>query len=151
MRIVQKYIPWWEWEDYINGMWRKMPKELEAAEIEKAIEFTGDWMKYGSAMWEVANAWPKTMINSLTNKSINRKAFIGHCAVTFKIGCPEYVTRLAWRELTNEQRFYADQQANKYIRQWEFQYARTDRALHHKVGRQMLLWGDTGYSTNGDI
>ena len=110
MRIKQQFVPWWEWEDYINGMWRKLPKDEEPEAIERAIEFTGDWLRYGKAMQSVSMAWPRTMLNSLSNKSINRRAFIGHCAVTFEIGIPEYITRLAWAELTNEQRFHADQQ-----------------------------------------
>ena len=149
--MKQHFVPWWEWEDYINGMWRKIPRDQEPVEIQKAIDFTGDWLRYGDAMWEVANAWPKTMLNSLTNTSINRRAFLGHCAVTFKIGVPEYITRLAWAELTNEQRFYADKQADKYIKEWQHHHARTDRTVHQKMGRQMLLWGDTRYCSKGDI
>ncbi|MHA2404643.1 MAG: hypothetical protein ACXADH_16710, partial [Candidatus Kariarchaeaceae archaeon] len=89
--MIQQYVPYWEWEDWINGMWRKVDSEPEW--IAKAVEFTGDHIRYGSAMREVSIEWPRTMINSLTNKSINRRAFLGHCACSFKINCPEYITR----------------------------------------------------------
>lgn len=149
--IRQQFVPWWEWECYKNGMWRKLPKEQEEAAVKSAVDFTGDWEQYGAAMQEVSMAWPRTMLNSLSNVSINRRAFIGHCAATFKIGAPEYITRMAWAELTNEQRFYADREAEKYIKQWLHHHARTDRTLHTKVGRQMLLWGDSGHGAEGDI
>lgn len=83
--IKQQFVPYWEWEDYLNGMWRKLPKEDEPKFLSNAVEFTGDWVKYGAAMGEVIELWPRTMLNSLSNKSLNRRAFLGHCAVQFKI------------------------------------------------------------------
>jgi hypothetical protein len=135
--IKQVYVPYWKWEDYINGMWRKVPKEQELAMLIKAIEFTGNHIKYGSAMLEVSKKWPKTMLNSLTNQSINRRAFIGHCAVQYKIGIPEYITRMAWKELTDKQRFLADDIAEKTIKHY-LNETRNSR-LHKNLGKQMLF------------
>ena len=140
--MIQVYKPYWEWEDYLNGMWRKIPKNEEAKMIKKAIDFTGDHVKYGDAMLEVSKMWPKTMLNSLTNKSINRKAFIGHCAVQYKIDVPEYITRLAWKELTDIQRFLADDIAEKTIN--HYLYETRNIRLHKNMGIQMLLKWDTG-------
>lgn len=119
-KITRVYKPYWLWEDWINGMWSKSINE--EYDLKKAIEFTGNHKLYGSAMIEVYKAWPNTMINSLTNSSINRRAFIGHCAVCYKIGIPEYIVRMAWRELTQDQREAADLEAEKAIRQWEKEY-----------------------------
>lgn len=118
--MKQVWVPYWEWEDWINGMWRKVENEDEL--LKQAIEFTGDHEKYGSAMNEVIFAWPRTMLNSLTNKSINRRAFVGHCAVQNKINIPEYITRMAWKSLTNMQRILADIEAEKAIKNWELWY-----------------------------
>jgi hypothetical protein len=135
--IKQVYIPYWEWEDYINGMWLKAPKEQESEMLIKAIEFTGNHIKYGLAMLEVSKKWPKTMLNNLTNQSINRRAFIGHCAVKYKIGIPEYITRMAWKELTDKQRFLADNIAEKTIKHY-LNETRNSR-LHKNLGKQMLF------------
>ena len=135
--IKQVYIPYWEWEDYINGMWRKVPKEQELEMLIKAIKFTGNHIKYGGAMLEVSKKWPKTMLNSLTNQSINRRAFIGHCAVQYKIGIPEYITRMAWKQLTDKQRFLADDIAEKTIKHY-LNETRNSR-LHKNLGKQMLF------------
>lgn len=113
------YKPYWEWEDYINGMWRKLPTEDEEKHLIEAIMFTGDHKKYGAAMRRVIKEWPNTMLNSLTNKSINRKAFLGHCACQIEINCPEYIVRQAWKLLTNEQRYLANEEARKTIQSWE--------------------------------
>lgn len=120
MKINRVYIPYWDWEDWINGMWRKVENEDEL--LQQAVEFTGDHVRYGHAMKEVVIAWPNTMLNSLTNTSINRRAFLGHCAVCYKIGTPEYIVRRAWKLLTDEQRFLADDIAQKTINEWLGKY-----------------------------
>lgn len=94
-------------------------------DINKAIEFTGDHIKYGEAMKIVVEKWPNTMLNSLTNPSINKRAFVGHCAASDAIGCPEHITRLAWRELTEEQRVLADAVAQETIDEWKKKYINT--------------------------
>lgn len=135
--IKQMYVPYWEWEDYINGMWRRVSANEEAEMLKAAIEFTGDHVRYGEAMLEVSKEWPKTMLNSLTNQSINRRAFIGHCAVCYKLNIPEYITRQAWKELTDEQRWLADDIAEKTIKHY-LNETRNSR-LHKDMGKQMLF------------
>jgi len=112
--MKQVYKPYWEWEDWVNGMWSRTDKDM----LKEAIEFTGDYLRYGKAMGEVIKAWPNTMINSLTNPSINKRAFLGHCACCYSFGCPEYITREAWGHLTDEQRRLADNEAQTRIDKW---------------------------------
>lgn len=130
-KIKQVFIPYWEWEDWINGMWAKGNED----HLQATIEFTGDHVKYGEAMGEVIRAWPRTMLNSLTNTSINRRAFLGHCAVCFKLGIAESVTRKAWFMLTDQQRFDADKIADIHIRAYE----RQNNKVHSGMGTQMLF------------
>lgn len=124
------YIPYWEWEDWINGMWAKG----DESQIQAAIIFTSDWVIYGQAMQEVVKVWPRTMLNSLTNTSINRRAFLGHCAVSYKTGIPESITRAAWKFLTDEQRTNADAEATKVIKEYE----RSHNELHKNVAGSVL-------------
>lgn len=133
--IKQVFVPYTEWEDWLNGMWGKG----KDGQLYQAIEFTGDWVKYGEAMGEVVEAWPRTILNSFTNLPINRRAFLGHCAVCFKLGIPESVTREAWGLLTDQQRFDADKIAEQHIKHWEYEYKRKVTALHPGLGTQMLF------------
>jgi hypothetical protein len=142
--MIQVYIPYWEWEDWKNGMWRKLSANEELSMINVAILFTGDHIKYGSAMSEVINLWPRTMLNSMTNTSINRRAFLGHCACQYKINCPEYITREAWHRLNDKQRFLADKIAQETINKWVEDYENQNRTIRQDVGKQMLLKWDTG-------
>jgi hypothetical protein len=112
------YHPYTLWEDYLNGMWKKANKENEEIMLKKAIEFTGDYKKYGNAMINVVNNWKYTLEHNLTDNTINKKAFIGHCAVCYELGIPEYITRLAWSYLNNEQQYMANKQAEYAIKLW---------------------------------
>ena len=140
--MKQKWVPYTEWEDYKFGMWGKSNDEDN--DLKKAIEFTSDYLRYGHAMGKVSIAWPMTMINSLSNKSINRKAFLGHCAVCFELGIPEYITRKAWGFLTEQQRYDADKIATHHIKVWEYEYERKNRKIHNGLGTQMLFEWATG-------
>ena len=122
--MKQVYIKYSKWECYKNGMWSKVSKSVEDEMLKSAIEFTSDHILYGNAMNEVIYKWDNTMVNHLTNKSINRRAFLGHCAVYYKIQIPEYIVRKAWKFLTDEQRILADNEAEKAIKNWEIWYTR---------------------------
>ena len=130
-------MPYWEWEDWKAGMWGKVDKQEEIKMLKCAIEFTGNHYEYGNAMREVVKMWPKTMLNSLTNVSINRRAFLGHCAVCYKFGIPEYIVRMAWKELSDKQRILADNEAQTTINKWELQ----NRELQNtcKPGREDVM------------
>jgi len=87
--------------------------------LEKAIEFTGDHELYGSWMRKVITDWPYSCEHNLTNKTINRKAWIGHAAVALAIQCPEDIVRQAWGFLSEDQRMRANMQADMAIAEWE--------------------------------
>lgn len=119
MKIRQVWVPYFEWEDYLSGMWRRPSSEEKEGFLEMAIEFTGDWVLYGAAMRDVIFAWPRTMLNSLTNPAINHRAFIGHCACCYAHNMPESITRQAWAFLTDEQRYMANREAQNAFESWK--------------------------------
>lgn len=113
------YHPYWLWEDYKNGMWRKETKENENTLLYKAIDFTGNDIEYGDYMLKVLNEWPYVCEHNLSNISINRQAWIGHAACCLAINCPEYITRKAWGYLTEKQQYNANKKADYAIMIWE--------------------------------
>lgn len=120
--MSQTYHPYWNWEDFKAGMWRKVTPEEEFSMLQEAIEFTGDHVKYGLAMMRVIREWPLTCEHNLTDNSINQKAFIGHCAVALKLNIPEYITRMAWARLSKEQQERANVKAQHAIDTWFLDY-----------------------------
>ncbi len=129
----QQYVHYLEWEDFHAGMWRRVDNEDEW--LKRAIEFTGDHVLYGHWMRIVIEQWPRTMLHNLTNPSMNKRALLGHCAVCLAIGCPEYITRMAWKQLTDQQRRDADAVAQETINDW---YEKQNRAVHQDMGAAVL-------------
>ena len=120
------YHPYWLWEDFQHGMYR-VPKQLEIPKLlTKAIEFTEDFKLYGSFMSRVANEWKHSCEHNLTNKSLNRKAWIGHAACALAFRCPEKVVCSAWWSLTKEQRLNANNIAKKVIEEWEVKFLKSN-------------------------
>jgi hypothetical protein len=117
-KIKQIYHPYWLWEDYLNGMWRKETKEYDILNLPHAIEFTGNHILYGNAMIRVINEWQVSCEHNLTDFSQNRNAWIGHAACCIEKGYPEYLVRQAWHYLTEEQQKLANNQADIAIKKW---------------------------------
>jgi len=138
-KTKQIFVHWGLWEDYHAGMWRTLTKPDEPEFRKLAIEFTGDHIKYGKAMLKVLDQWPNTCMNSLSNPSINKRAFIGHAACALEINCPEYIVRQAWWILTEEQRTLANQQADIAINEWE----------QRRKSGNILIYGNRGVTRMG--
>lgn len=131
--MKQIYHPYYKWECFKNGMWRRETKVYESENIDSIINFTGNHVLYGNAMIEMVKTWKYSPENFLTNKSINRRAYTGHAACCYLHKWPEYLVRIAWAKLTDEQRFLANNQADIAIRQFEIQ-------SKEKKSNQFLLW-----------
>lgn len=112
------FYPYYQWEDFKFGMWRKCSSHEEREFLSKAISFTGNHIEYGMAMRRVIKEWPVACYQNLTDLNLNRRAFIGHAACCLEFGCPEYITRMAWAELTDTQRLLANKEADIAIQLW---------------------------------
>lgn len=132
--MIQIYHPYWKWEDYKAGMWRKLTKEEELIMLPEVIKFTGDYKAYGSAMFEVINHWKYSCEHNLTDLSMNRKAWLGHAACCFKYGYPEYLVREAWNTLNTKQQSLANKMADEAIKEWELKQYNNAKAQLRIIG-----------------
>lgn len=124
---MRRYYPYTEWEDYIAGMWRIVPKYEEPVWLQVAFQFTADADLYGAWMLRAVAAWPIASEHNLANEGMNRWAWIGHAACCLATGCPEYLTRQAWGMLTDEQRDEANWRAEIALLMWIFGHASIPR------------------------
>lgn len=123
------------WEEVKFNMWGKV--DDNRLYLDKAIEFTGDHKLYGSFMMKVVNDWPYSCENALTDYHMNRRAWIGHAACALAIGCPENITRQAWKDLSYEQQYLANKEASRAIRAWENMYIESGK-LRESMGGTLL-------------
>ena len=103
-------------------MWGKVKDRSNY--LQRAIEFTGDWNLYGSYMMKVVNEWGYSCEHNLSDRSQNRKAWIGHAACALAFKCPEDIVRKAWGHLTEDQQRRANNMADRAIKEWEKRYAK---------------------------
>lgn len=130
-RIYHRYE---KWEDFNNGMYRKLSKEDEDKLLPEIIEFTGDYMLYGAAMLEVINVWKYSCEHNLTDLSVNRRAWVGHAACSFKKNYPEYLVREAWNTLSKKQQDLANKMADEAIVEWELKHKNNAKAQLRIIG-----------------
>lgn len=137
MKIKRVYHPYTLWEEVAHNMWGTVSNKAEA--LQRAIEFTGDAALYGSYMQRVVREWPYSTENALTDDALNKRAWIGHAACALALQIPEDIIRLAWGKLTDEQRFLANQEADRAIQQWRNDYYARQDVLPN-MGEAVLFW-----------
>ncbi len=123
--------PYWKWEETNFNMWGKVDDRADY--LERAIKFTGDAEKYGSYMHRVINEWLYSCEHNLTDRSQNRKAWLGHAACALAFQCPEDIVRQAWSYLSEQQQIAANAQAEAAIKEWECQ-----RGISVKMSMKLL-------------
>lgn len=127
--MKQIFHPYHLWEDWQNGMWRNETAEYEDLHLPSIISFTGDHLEYGAAMIEVVEQWFYSVQHNLTDNSINKRAWIGHAACNLKFGWPEYLVRMAWNQLSEQQQVLANKMADKAI---EYFYTKHNKLNYAK-------------------
>ena len=111
--------------------------------LQQAIDFTGDHERYGHFMRRVVLEWSRSTENALTDPHINRRAWVGHAACALAFRCPEDVVRQAWGYLTDEQKYLANQAADRAIVLWRNRYV-ADKGMGKSVGQSVLFPGTAG-------
>lgn len=123
--------PYWKWEETKFNMWGSVDNRSHYLQL--AITFTGNANLYGECMLHVANEWTYSCEHNLTDRSLNRRAWIGHAACALAFRCPEDIVRAAWSELTEQQQVEANAKADEAIRSWECQ-----RGISVKTSTKLL-------------
>ena len=113
-----KYYPYWIREDYINGLFETSVSDEEIL-IEKVIRLFKSEKRTIRAMSNVVNKWKKATEHNLTNKSINKIAWLGQAACCYSVKAPDYITKKAWWLLEKEVRDRADKNAKDIIESYE--------------------------------
>lgn len=127
--MKQVYKHYTMWEDYQNGMYNTSINN-EDYYIQKAIEILkSDKLFYRSAK-SVLEKWKIASMVNLTNKNCNKQAWIGQssCCICYKV--PEYLTRIAWSRLSDEERDNANKVADRIIYKFNQKYEAIDNQLY---------------------
>ena len=113
---TQHYYHYSFWEDVRNGI---LDKRCESEKIEEAKVILGKPNKFLQLGRKMIRQWPQCTRQYLTDKSMNRRAYIGASVCNFAKGCTEREVRLAWWELNEKQRKDANLIADILLEEFE--------------------------------
>ena len=118
--IDRIWHPYTIWEDFLNGLYSK---EIITCDLKTVIFKCANLLKnsneFYNVMQKVIQDWKKATEFNLSNISRNRQAWLGQASCCYMFNAPEYVTKLAWHTLTNDEQKKANDIADKVIYEWE--------------------------------
>lgn len=117
--MKQIYHPYYIWEDFKNGMYEIPVKPYSEILIKNCIELLSNQELFFEVSLKVLNNWKYASEHNLSNKSINRQAWIGQASCCLEYKAQEIVTREVWGRLDTITRIYANKTADKIIRIYE--------------------------------
>lgn len=116
--MKQFFAHYEEWEDYKNGMYCGTVNRDEE-QIKNAKKVLSDPYLFKNILIDLVRQWQISSKVNLTNTGINRRAWLGAAACSFKFNVTETNTRYAWNELNEKQQFEANTIAEEIINQFE--------------------------------
>lgn len=138
MKLKQVYAPYWDWEDFKNGMYEIPPKKDEYMFICYAVNLLSDSDRFYSTGIEILENWPISTAVNLTNTNVNRKSWIGQAACNYRHKVPEIFTRRAWGSIVMEKQFEANRTAERIIKVFEARYEKKDRKIYYGLGNESV-------------
>lgn len=131
-RIYHKYDLW---EDHKNGMYNDNDILDKDVMVSKSIELLKSPEKFYFVMQNILKDWKFAVENNLSNRSQNRRAWLGAAACLYNHKCPEYLTRIAWSLLNNDVKKMANNIADKII----LEYEAKNKKVRSGMGTEMLF------------
>jgi len=130
MEAMNYKTPYYEWECFKNGMY-KTYSEINDYDIQfkNSILLLSNQDLFYKIGLKVLKDWPISCDNFLTNKNINKIAFIGQVCCCYKFGCSEIVVKDAWKTLDSITQYHANKTALEILNLYE----RSNRRIQSKM------------------
>jgi hypothetical protein len=120
MRKMERiYHTWDKWESFYHGFFdNNPPTGISKKQAERLYyELLSDPAEFSHVLERVIEEWPYSCEHNLTNKTLNRIAWMGQAALAYKYKIPAQF-RGGYNLLTKQQQRTADDVALKYINVW---------------------------------
>lgn len=124
-----------KWEDYHAGLYSLNDVRDKHKKVFGCIELLQNDQYFYAACEKIMKEWPVSSGVNLSNRSQNRRAWLGAAACLLIHQAPEYLTRIAWGLLNKEEQNSANLVADKIIRKYE----RENSKVHKNLGEPMLF------------
>jgi ParB-like chromosome segregation protein Spo0J len=133
---------WEKWECHKAGFYASKKDGMTAEQCENAFaEFLSNDYKFREALNGVLNDWINSCEHYLTNKAMNRIAWLGQAAMCYATGIPSKFCA-GFNLLTNEQQETANNTALEYLNKWMAKYNRQSVTMEEalSIGRQVNIY-----------
>lgn len=149
------YHPWWKWECYRAGFYAPSAPDGEQDPRDAYAEFLSDVPAFDRAMRRVAQEWPNSCEQFLTNQRINRLAWLGQSAMCISTGVPARF-RGGFARMTAAEQTAANAAATAFLRKWcatretggeePAPLPREVRGTRNRVAAYEKFWTARGYA-----
>lgn len=131
-----------KWECHKAGFYASKKDGLDAEQCEQMYaEFLRDSERFGAVLQSVITEWKHSCEHYLTNKAMNRIAWLGQAAMCYATGIPSIFCS-GFNLLTPDERTQANNVALKYLNTWLRNNNRSevDMETALSVGRQIDIY-----------
>lgn len=131
-----------KWECHKAGFYASSKKDMSNAECENEyVRILSDENLFSEILEKVITEWKYSCEHYLTNKAMNRIAWLGQSAVCYHSGVPSKYSS-AWSLLTKEQQEKANNVALKYLNIWRKNNNLKEVSLEEAIslGRQIEIY-----------
>jgi ParB-like chromosome segregation protein Spo0J len=138
----RKFHTFDKWECHKAGFYASKKEGMTADQCKEAYaEFFRDTDKFNEAANAVINLWVHSCEHYLTNRAMNRIAWIGQAAMCYATGIPS-VFCSGFSLLTNEEQEAANQVALDVINKWMFLNGMPSLSMEEAIsqGRQVEIY-----------
>jgi hypothetical protein len=119
MRLKRIYHNYNKWEDWQNGMYSTKNTDNDKNLIREARMLLSSSSGFCEVAEKMVDKWQYSSEQNLTDRSRNRRAWIGQASCCFGLGASEQLTKIAWRKLSQERQNVANNVAEFVIKNWE--------------------------------
>lgn len=131
-----------KWECHKAGFYASKKEGMTAEECEQAYaEFFADDNKFRDALSHIIVEWKHSCEHYLTNKAMNRIAWLGQASMCYATGIPSKYCS-GFNLLTKEQQDIANNTALEYLNKWLVANGKEEVTLNNAMssGRQVELY-----------
>ena len=131
-----------KWECHKSGFYATNKEGMTREQCESEFKrILSDQNLFSEILNKLIIEWKNSCEHYLTNKSMNRIAWLGQAAVCYESGVPSKYSS-AWFDIDENVRKEADATALRYLKKWELMNGRDESSLDEasSIGRQIELY-----------
>lgn len=119
--MQQVFVRYEKWECFKCGLYAMTPPRIKG--VVSCANLLSNKHDFLSAIESLKKAWPTSYLVHMTNKAINRRAYLGAACCGLVYGVNEDTVRVAWKLLDKSVQVEANEVAQKVIDEFDKEFS----------------------------